>query len=387
GVRDPRDPRRTGAGGRDRLRQRADLPDVDLRAGRRRRPPRRPRLRAHDQSDPDRAAGVPRRPRRGPPRGRLRVGHGGHERRARDLRRGQPRAGDQRRLRRHVPALLEGPRAAGLPLRLRGHLRSRRRGTGARGGRRSRLDRDADEPAAEGRRHRHGGRTRPCRRCRRRRRLDVRLAVPADAARARRRRGRALDDEVHRRALGRRRRRGGHRRRRAGRASALPAERDRRRPRAARLLPDAARREDAGRPDAGALPERATRRRAPGARRRRARRDLAGPRVPSGPRRGGAADARLRRHGRVPGPRRPRGGRRAPGRHRRLVDGREPRRRREPDRASGRDDARVARGLGLRGVGRPDPPVRGDRARRRPARRPRADARRRAPRGVARPRL
>ena len=50
--------------------------------------------------------------------------------------------------------------------------------------------------------------------CRRRRRQHVREPVPAAAARARRRHRRALDDEVHRRPLGRRRRCRGHERRR-----------------------------------------------------------------------------------------------------------------------------------------------------------------------------
>ena len=91
---------------------------------------------------------------------------------------------------------------------------------------------------------------------------------------------------------------------------------------------------------------------------------LSGPRHAREPRGRGAADARLRRHGLVPPPRRPRGSRRGPARDRHLVAGREPRRRREPGRASRRDDARVARRLRLRGARRPDPAVGRHRARR-----------------------
>src|SRR4029077_12940564 len=61
-------------------------------------------------------------------------------------------------------------------------------------------------------------------------------------------------------------------------------------------------------------------------------------------------------------------------RHRPVVPGREPRRRREPGRASRGDDPRLARRLRLRGARRPDPAVGRDRARRRSPGRPRADA-------------
>ena len=68
------------------------------------------------------------------------------------------------------------------------------------------LGRDADQPAARHRRHRGARRARPRGRRAARRRQHLRDAVPAAAARARRGRRRALDDQVHRRALGRRRR-------------------------------------------------------------------------------------------------------------------------------------------------------------------------------------
>ena len=70
----------------------------------------------------------------------------------------------------------------------------------------ARVARDADEPHAQRRRPPRRGRGRARRRRARRRRQHVRDAVPAAAARARRRRRAALDDEVPRRALGRRRR-------------------------------------------------------------------------------------------------------------------------------------------------------------------------------------
>ncbi len=52
GVRDAGDPRRPGARPADRRRQRADLPDLHLRAGRRRPVRARLRVRAHGQPDP-----------------------------------------------------------------------------------------------------------------------------------------------------------------------------------------------------------------------------------------------------------------------------------------------------------------------------------------------
>ena len=86
-------------------------------------------------------------------------------------------------------------------------------------------------------------------------------------------------------------------RRRAGRAAAVHPERGRRGARPVRLLPRAARREDAGRADGPPLRERPGRRRP--ARRPSGRRAGALPAAarPPGPRRRGQADARLRRDG------------------------------------------------------------------------------------------
>ena len=114
---------------------------------------------------------------------------------------------DQRRLRRHLPPLLEvlapkGYRFAFVDLTDEGVVRERVRAAG-----RSRLARDAVEPAAEDRRHRRRRRARARGRRPGRRRQHVREPVPAAAARARRRLRRALDHEVHRRPLRRRRRR------------------------------------------------------------------------------------------------------------------------------------------------------------------------------------
>ena len=98
-----------------------------------------------------------------------------------------------------------------------------------------RLARDADEPAAEHRRHPRGGRRGARGRRARRRRQHVRLAVPAAAARARRGRRRALDDEVPRRPLRRDRRLRRHERPDDRRAPHVPAEVARRVPGPVRL--------------------------------------------------------------------------------------------------------------------------------------------------------
>ena len=77
-----------------------------------------------------------------------------------------------------------------------------RRGPGRdHAGHEDRLDRDADQPAAEHRRHRRARGRRARRRRAARGRQHVRVALPAAAARARRRRRGALDDEVRRRSL------------------------------------------------------------------------------------------------------------------------------------------------------------------------------------------
>ena len=78
---------------------------------------------------------------------------------------------------------------------------------------------------------------------------------------------------------------------------------------------------------------------------------------PSRPRDRGTADARLRRHGLVS--RRVRGGR-GPARraNEAVAPRREPRRRREPDRGAGADDARLDRERAVRCSAQPRPPVR-----------------------------
>ena len=87
-----------------------------------------------------------------------------------------------------------------------------------------------------------------------------------------------------------------------------------------------------------------------------------------------AADARLRRDDLLP--RRVRGrGRRARRAHVDLEAGREPRRRREPDRAPGANDARIDRRRSVRGSAEPHSAVRRDRVGGRPDRRPRGGAR------------
>ena len=138
---------------------------------------------------------------------------------------GRPRRLRQRRLRRRLPDVLAGLRAEGLPFDVpagSGDVRAARRPP--RRAHPHRLARDADEPAAERRRHPRRGRGRARRRRARRRRQHVRDAVPPAAARARRRRRRALDDEVPRRPLRRHRRLRRDERPDDRRAPVLPAE-------------------------------------------------------------------------------------------------------------------------------------------------------------------
>ncbi len=176
------------------------------------------------------------------------------------------------------------------------HRARRRTSTSAR----DPLARDADQPAAEHRRHR--GRRRGGARGRRdgRRRQHVRHAVPAAAARARRGHRRPLHDEVPRWPLGRGRRLRRHERPDDRGASAVPAEVARRRPRSVRRVARAARAEDACDPDGAALCERQRGRRVPGPASAGHDRALAGTPGASGPRDRRPADARLRRDGLVP---------------------------------------------------------------------------------------
>ena len=156
-----------------------------------------------------------------------------------------------RRLRRRLPDVLAGLRAEGLRVRLGPGRRAERETRGApRRAHAHRLARDADEPAAEHGRHPRRGRRGPRGRRARRRRQHVRHAVPAAAARARRRRRPPLDDQVPRRPLRPDRRLRRHQRPDRRRAPLLPAEVARRGAGPVRLVARAARTEDARRPDA-----------------------------------------------------------------------------------------------------------------------------------------
>ena len=189
-----------GAG--HRLARRADLPDVDLRAGGARRSPG-VRLLAHEQPDARAARSGAGRSRRRQPRRRVRVGTRRRERRAPGV--AEARRRDRhpaRRLRRHVPAPEQGLPAA----RLRHPADRRGRRGGASGGavrpNPARLDRVADQSAPARLRHR-----RDCRcgaRARRagRRRQHVRDAALPAALSARRRHRRAQRDEVPGRPFG-----------------------------------------------------------------------------------------------------------------------------------------------------------------------------------------
>ena len=119
------------------------------------------------------------------------------------------------------------------------------------------------QPAAEHRRHPRRRRCGARGRRDRRRRQHVCDAVPAEPARTRRGRRPALDHEVPRRTLGRRRRLPRHERPHDRGAALLPAEVARRRARAVRLVARSARDQDARRADAPALRERARGRRVP----------------------------------------------------------------------------------------------------------------------------
>ena len=108
-LRDPRHPRRPGARPDDRRGDPADLRDLDLQAGRRRRAARRLRVQPLRQPDPHRAGGVPRGAggRRARLRLRLRARRRGHAP-PRACRARRPRGHPRRRLRRHVPAVRQG---------------------------------------------------------------------------------------------------------------------------------------------------------------------------------------------------------------------------------------------------------------------------------------
>ena len=101
---------------------------------------------------------------------------------------------------------------------------------------------------------------------------------------------------------------------------------------------------------------------------------LPGPRDAPGPRDREAPDARLRRDDLLPR-RVGGGGRRARRPDEALPARRVARRRREPDRAPGADDARLDRRRAVRRAAQPRPPLRRDRVGRRPDRRPRVRTR------------
>ena len=193
----------------DRRGHHADLPDLDLRAGRRRRAARRLRLQPQRQPDPHGARGVPRRARGRPcAASRSPAGSAAEDTLLRTrLRAGRPRRHSRRRLRR---------RRSGCSTRCSSRWGLRYTAV-------DQTDLDAvraavrDEtalvwcetptnPLLRDRRHRRAGRDRARGRRAARRRQHLRLALPPAAARARRRHRRALDDEVPRRAHRRRRR-------------------------------------------------------------------------------------------------------------------------------------------------------------------------------------
>ncbi len=253
-LRHPRRPRRRRARRARGRRQPADLPDLDVRAGRRRASPSRLRVRPHAEPHPG-AAGAGRGRARGRGlRHRVRLGIGGdcHPGRA-----GRPRRGDRRRrrrLRRDVPLLRAGGAAAGRGRPLRGPRGGPRASPGGRAVAADSpgLVRDAVQPLAEGDRHRRrrarGRRARGRARgaAARRHRQHVRLAGAPAAARAGRGRHLPFGDQVPRWPQ-----RHGQRRCRdvgcgRGRAASLPPERDGRGAGTAGLLPRAARAAHAG---------------------------------------------------------------------------------------------------------------------------------------------
>ena len=113
---------------------------------------------------------------------RLRAGRRGHPG-PRDLPARRPRGDPRRRVRRHVPPLRQGRAAVGARAQPGAGLRRRRRARrDPAGPDEAGLGRDADQPAAQHRRHRGAGRGRPRGRRAAGRRQHVRLAVPPAAA-------------------------------------------------------------------------------------------------------------------------------------------------------------------------------------------------------------
>ncbi|CAA9261575.1 MAG: Cystathionine gamma-lyase, partial [uncultured Blastococcus sp.] len=197
-----------------------------------------------------------------------------------------------------------------------------------------------------------------------------RLALPAAAPDARRRRRRPLHDQVPRRALRRRRGRAGGAGRRARRAPRVQPQRDGRGGLAVRLLAGAAQPEDPRRAHGPALGQCGTGRGVPGRPPEGRLGAVPGPALAPGARRRSQTDVRLRRDGVLPAP--GRRGRRAEGLRAGAAvhAGRVTRGRGVADRAPGPHDARQRRRLTPGGAGRPRPAVRRHRGRRRPAGRP-----------------
>ena len=235
----------------DRRRLAADLPDLDLRPGRRRPAARRLRVRPQPEPDPRAARARGGGPRGRPPRDRVRERVGddrGHRAARRRRATRSSSATTSTAARTATSSACTGP-AGGAAARYVDLASGAGRPVG--GPDRAdapRLVRDAVEPAAQGHRHRGVGRDHPRPRgaggpgaAAGRRRQHVRVARPPAAARARRRHRVPLGHQVPRRALGHDPRDRGHRRRRRRRAAAVPAERDGRRARAVRLLPRPAR--------------------------------------------------------------------------------------------------------------------------------------------------
>ncbi|CAA9256582.1 MAG: Cystathionine gamma-lyase, partial [uncultured Corynebacteriales bacterium] len=370
-VRDARHPRRAGARPEHRVGDDPHPPDLDLQAGRGRRPAGRLRVQPVGEPDPDRAAGVPGRAgeRGARARLRLRAGRRGHPAADR-AGAGRPRGHPGRRVRRLVPAVRHGAGALGRGVHAGAPGRPGRRPGGGHPGHQAAVVRDAHQPAARHRRHRRAGRDRPGRRRAAGGRQHLRLAVPAAAADARGGRGRALDHEVPRRALRRGRRRAGAQRPGAGPAAGLPPERDGLRAGAVRLVAGAARGQDARGPDGPALRERGPGGRDAAGPPEGRRRLLPGPARAPGARGGREADARLRRHGVLHADRRRAGGAAGVRADRAVHPGRVAGRDRVADRAPGPDDPRVGERVPAGGAGRPGPALGRDRVGRGPADRP-----------------
>ncbi|CAA9384790.1 MAG: Cystathionine gamma-lyase, partial [uncultured Nocardioides sp.] len=202
-------------------------------------------------------------------------------------------------------------------------------------------------------------------------RQHLRLAVPPAAADAGRRRGGALDDEVRRWALRRRRGRPRRARPRAGRQDRLPPELHGRRLRPLRRVLDPPRTQDAGCAHGPPLRQRGEGRRLPRLAPQGGRGHLPGSCGPPRPRGGCETDEAVRRHRQLPGHRRraarARRVREGRGLHARRVAGWH----RVAHRAPRPDDARERRRHRPRGPCRPHPVECGHRDRRGPAGRPR----------------